>query len=58
MNEYCDAETSRPISIPSDIKRELNAKARKLIRLANQGKLIPFTDIIFMKQELLKELVR
>ena len=56
LNEYCDAQTARPISIPKDLKKELNAKARKIIRRRNQGKKLSFTNIIEMKQELIREL--
>lgn len=55
LNEYCDAQTARPIEIPNDLKRELNAKARKIIRLANKGTKLSFTNIIKMKQELVRE---
>ena len=57
LNEYTYVDTLRPVTIPNDLKREINAKARKLIRKAEQGTCIPFTDIIRMREQLLNELV-
>ena len=57
LNEYTYVDTLRPVTIPNDLKREINAKARKLIRKAEQGTCIPFTDIIHMREQLLNELV-
>ncbi|MDD3173370.1 MAG: hypothetical protein PHF63_06890 [Herbinix sp.] len=56
LNEYCYINTTRPVTIPNDLKREINAKARKLIRKAENGTCIPFTDIISMRTNLLEEL--
>ena len=57
LNEYTYVDTLRPVTIPNDLKRKINAKARKLIRKAEQGTCIPFTDIIRMREQLLNELV-
>lgn len=56
LNEYCYKGTAKPITIPNDLKKEINAKARKLIRKAENGTCIPFTDIIYMRNNLLEEL--
>ncbi|HKL80458.1 MAG TPA: hypothetical protein VJ888_08495 [Mobilitalea sp.] len=56
LNEYHYRGTTRPVTIPNDLKSELNAKARKLIRKAENGVCIPFTDIISMRNQLIQEL--
>jgi hypothetical protein len=55
LNKYLVADTSKPINIPKDLKRELNKKARKIIRLSNNGKQLTFTNIYQMKCVLLSE---
>lgn len=55
LNQYYYIDNHEPVSIPSDLRRELNAKARKIIRLAKLGKQLTFTNILKIKQELLLE---
>ncbi len=56
LNQYFYADSHNPVHIPNDLKRELNAKARKILRLAKKGKKLTFTNILKMKKELLSEL--
>lgn len=56
LNQYLYADSQKPVHIPNDLKRELNAKARKILRLALKGKKLTFTNILEMRQELLTEL--
>ncbi len=56
MNEYLDVNTQKPIKISSDTKREINAKARKIIRLHKKGINLAHADIMYMKEVLLKEI--
>lgn len=56
LNEYHYKGTSQPITIPNDLKKEINAKARKLIRKAENGMCIPFADIIYMRNQIIQEL--
>lgn len=56
LNQYFYAHTHNPVHIPADLKRELNAKARKILRLAHKGKKLTFTNILKMRQELIAEL--
>lgn len=55
LNRYCYADSQKPVHIPNDLKRELNAKARKILRLAQKGKKLTFTNILKMRDELLSE---
>lgn len=56
MNQYLYADSQRPVTVSDSLKRELNAKARKILRLAKQGKVLTFTNILEMRQKLLSEL--
>lgn len=56
LNQYLHADTKKPVSIPNDLKRELNAKIRKILRLAEKGKKLTFTNILEMRQKLLDEI--
>lgn len=56
LNEYVDAQNHNAIKISNGLKKELNAKARKIIRLANQGKKLTFTNVIRIRQRLLEEM--
>lgn len=50
--EYIDCNTGLPVSIPNDLKRAINAKARKIIRYAKKGTKISITDIMQILYEL------
>lgn len=54
VEEYIDCMTNSPVSIPNDLKRKLNAKARKIIRLAKRGTKITLTDTMAILADLLK----
>lgn len=56
LNQYIYVDSQKPVHIPNDLKRELNAKARKIIRLARKGKKLTFTNILKIYQELNSEL--
>lgn len=56
LNQYYYANSQRPVHIPNDLKRELNTKARKILRLAKKGKKLTFTNILRMRKKLLSEL--
>lgn len=56
LNQYFYSDTQIPVQIPNDLKRELNAKARKIIRLAEKGKRLTFPHILDMKKVLEDEL--
>lgn len=56
LNQYFYADTQSPVNIPNDLKKELNAKARKILRLSKKGKKLTFTNILKIRQELLSEL--
>ena len=58
LNEYMDVQTGLPIQIASDTRREINAKVRKIIRLHKKGIQLAHADILWMKEEMLKELDR
>lgn len=49
VEEYIDCETGIPVSIPKDLKRKINKKARKIIRLSEKGIKISITDIQTMR---------
>ena len=55
LNQYFYSDSPNPVCIPNDLKRELNAKARKILRLAKKGKKLTFTNILEMRQKLLSE---
>jgi hypothetical protein len=55
VEEYIDCMTNNPVSIPNDLKREINAKARTLIRLSKQGKVVTLTNVIKILEILKKE---
>lgn len=55
LNQYFYVDSKRPIQIPNDLKRELNAKARKILRMAKRGKMLTFPHILEMRQSLLAE---
>lgn len=56
LNQYFYADSQNPVHIPNDLKRELNAKARKILRLAKKGKKLTFTNILKMRQQLISTL--
>ena len=56
LNQYLYADSQKPVHIPNDLKRELNAKARKIIRLAEKGKKLTFTNILNMRRQLISTL--
>ncbi len=56
LNQYLYADSKKPVHIPNDLKKELNAKARKLLRLSKKGNKLTFTNILKMREELLSEL--
>ena len=53
VEEYIDCNTGKPVDIPNDLKRKLNAKIRKCIRFAKRGTLITKTDIIAILNDLI-----
>lgn len=53
---YTYSGTNNPIEINEKKKKELNAKARKVIRFARQGKKLTFTPILDFEKRLLDEL--
>ncbi len=53
---YTYAGTQIPIEINDKTSKELNAKARKVVRLARQGKKLTFTPILDFEKRLLEEL--
>lgn len=50
--EYIDCNTNKPVEIPNDLKRAINAKARKIVRFAKKGTKISITDIMKILNEL------
>jgi hypothetical protein len=54
--EYIDKATNSPVDIPDDLKKDLNARARKAIRLYRKGIKIVFPNILDIEQALLDEL--
>ena len=52
VEEYIDFNSGDPVSIPSDLKRKLNQKARKIIRLAKKGTKISLTDVVSILNDL------
>lgn len=55
LNEYINVHTGNPIQIDSNTQREINAKVRKIIRLHKKGISLAHADILWMREELLKE---
>jgi hypothetical protein len=55
-NEYIDNATNAPVIIKASLIRELNAGARKAVRLYHQGTKIVFADIQTIRESLLAEL--
>lgn len=53
---YVYAGTNVPIEINEKKKKELNAKARKVVRFARKGKKLTFTPILDFEKRLLEEL--
>lgn len=56
IEEYIDKMTNEPVSIPDKLKREINAKVRKAIRLYRNGTKIVFADILEIERVILSEL--
>lgn len=54
ISEYIDCNSGKPISVPADLQRELNRKARKIIRIAKSGRRICLTDIMKIYNEIEK----
>jgi len=55
-NIYIDNNKSAPVSIPSKLQSELNAKIRKALRLYRQGTKIVLTMILDIEKYLIVEL--
>lgn len=53
---YTYRETGNPIEINEKKKKEINAKARKVLRFARKGKKLTFTPILEFEKRLLEEL--
>ena len=54
VEEYIDCMTNAPVSIPNDLKRKLNAKARKIVRCAKSGIKLTLTDTMAILLDLIK----
>lgn len=55
-NIYIDKNTSAPVTIPLKLRSELNAKARKALRLYRKGIKIVLTNILDIEKVLVEEL--
>lgn len=55
-NIYIDKNTSAPVVIPLKLRTELNAKARKALRLYRKDIKIVLTNILDIENILIKEL--
>lgn len=55
-NVYTYSGTNTPIEVNEKKKKELNAKARKVVRLARIGKRLTFTPILDFEKRLIEEL--
>ncbi|MCL2171779.1 MAG: hypothetical protein FWB71_06440 [Defluviitaleaceae bacterium] len=55
-NEYIEKATNRAVTINDSLKSELNASARKAVRLYRRGIKIVFADILEIERVLLEEL--
>lgn len=53
---YTYSGTNTPIEINEKKRKELNAKARKVVRMARKGKKLTFTPILEFEKRLLDEL--
>lgn len=49
-NQYIDKSTSLPVKISKQTKKELNAKVRKVLRFARNGKILTYTPILQIEQ--------
>lgn len=49
------ADTNNPIEINKNKQKEINAKARKVLRMARNGKQLTFTPILELEQKILTE---
>lgn len=54
-NIYMYADTNNPIEINKNKQKEINAKARKVLRMARNGKQLTFTPILELEQKILTE---
>lgn len=55
-NIYIDKSSENPVTIPNDLKSEINAKVRKAVRLYRRGTKIVLTKILDIEKVLLDEL--
>lgn len=55
-NIYTYHNTNTPIEINDKKRKELNAKARKVVRFARMGKKLTFTSILDFEKRLIEEL--
>ena len=53
---YTHADSGKPIEINLNKRKEINAKARKILRFARQGKKLTFTPILDFERRLKEEL--
>lgn len=56
IEEYIDSTTNTCVSIPTKLKKEINAKARKAVRLYRRGIKIVFANILEIESVLIAEL--
>lgn len=54
-NIYMYADTNNPIEINKNKQKEINAKTRKVLRMARNGKQLTFTPILELEQKILTE---
>ena len=52
VEEYINESTGSSVSIPNDLKRRLNAKARKIINLYYRGTRIVITDLDYIMKNI------
>lgn len=55
-NMYTYFGTNKPVEVNEKKKKELNAKARKVVRLTRIGKKLTFTPILDFEERLIEEL--
>jgi len=55
-NLYVSGQNGNPIEINDSMKKEINAKARKVLRLTRNGKKLTFSNILEIESVLLKDL--
>ena len=48
VEEYINEQTGKSVSIPNDLKRKLNAKARKIMNKYYSGQKIVITDLDYI----------